>query len=277
MSLTATIRAAVDRAFAAAGDAQSTVTVRLGPTSAYDVAIDQMVITWDHEDVVQAIGYDEVEEDTPAEFRIRAFAVRGADLSVEAEQEGEIVDDDGLVWQIFLVEPDPTESIWILHCRNPQPDPLFVALPQVMGLFPLTAIVRAAVDQAFVAAGDVKRTVVVRMGPTSAYDVASDTMTTTWDHEDTLEAVGYAEVEEDTPAERRIRAYVVKGVDLSARAEQEGEIVDDGLIWQIFLVEPDPTDSAWILHCRNPQPVPLAEIYVGDSPLHVGDAQVLAA
>lgn len=117
-SIAATARAGVLAAFRAAGDAKTTIDVRMGPTSAYDASTDAQTVTWAQESAgLEAIGYsDKIErQNVDAEKRERSFLVKGTDITVDPSQAGEI-DEDGTTWQIYRVETDPTKSVWIFHC-----------------------------------------------------------------------------------------------------------------------------------------------------------------
>ena len=124
MGLTATAAAAAAAGFAAAGDALTSVTLQLNPsTGAVDPATDVAIITWGQNTAgIAALAYndqkigDKIGQQVLGEQRTRTFLVLGASVTVtDPDQEGQIVQ-GSTTWQIAGVETDPTSAIFIFHC-----------------------------------------------------------------------------------------------------------------------------------------------------------------
>jgi len=126
-AIRAQARKGVKAAFAAAGDAVVKCTLKLGPDSEYDPAADEMATTWAFSgENIEAIAYDDAEErpTMDPEVRRRCFLFQGESLGDYAgEQEGEITDEAGETWEVWMVERDPTAAVWIFYCRSPKPAP----------------------------------------------------------------------------------------------------------------------------------------------------------
>lgn len=124
-SIRATARKATRAAFAAAGDALISATLKLQPTvGAYDPATDTQPTTWGFNATLKALEFDDVEEkrDSNPEDRMRVFLFKGEDLvaagaELRGEQEGEIVV-DAAKWNVVKTETDPTGSVWMFYCRR---------------------------------------------------------------------------------------------------------------------------------------------------------------
>jgi hypothetical protein len=128
-SIRATARAAARKGFAAAGDALVRPTLRLLPVlGAYDPATDTTPTTWGFEQELDALEYDDVEEQAEGpEKRLRSFLFLGEFLVVggqpiRGEQEGEI-ELAGLIYAIKTTETDPTGTVWIFGCEQHRTTP----------------------------------------------------------------------------------------------------------------------------------------------------------
>jgi hypothetical protein len=126
MSIAAAAAKGALAAFDAAGDALTTVRVRLGPTDgAYNPLTDAVTRTWLQDTPnIRALGYDSKSERQEAamkpsdsgESRLRSFVVLGISITApDPNQTGEIVE-GSTTWQIARVETDPTKAVWIFHC-----------------------------------------------------------------------------------------------------------------------------------------------------------------
>lgn len=124
----------------------------------------------------------------------------------------------------------------------------------------LRATARKAARAAFVAAGDVLVDAVVKLGATVGdYDPATDTAPTTWAMEATIKVLPFDDAEEknDVAPEDRLKVFVTLGESLvdgsgaEIRGEQEGEIVVDGVKWNVVKTETDPTATVWLFYCRH--------------------------
>lgn len=99
-------------------------TIRLGGSSAVDPETESVTTTWAHHLTgIDLLGYsDENEREQAAnpERTLKTFAAKGADIPADAEatQSGEIVDDQGLVWQVYRVERDPAKGLFLFRCRR---------------------------------------------------------------------------------------------------------------------------------------------------------------
>ncbi len=115
MSISAQAAAGAAQAFAAAGDALTTATVRLVPTKgAYDPATDSTPITWEQDtDDVSCLAYDDVIEEAR---RVRSFIFLGTSITATNPGAGGIIIEGGVNHEIYAVESDPTKAIWIFHC-----------------------------------------------------------------------------------------------------------------------------------------------------------------
>jgi hypothetical protein len=123
-SIRATARAAARKGFAAAGDALVRPKLRLLPAlGPYDPATDTTPTTWGFEQELDAVEYDDVEEQADGpEIRLRSFLFLGEFLvkdgqPIRGQQDGEI-ELAGLVYSIKTTETDPTGTVWIFGCEQ---------------------------------------------------------------------------------------------------------------------------------------------------------------
>jgi hypothetical protein len=123
-SIRATARAAARKGFDAAGDALVRPTLRLLPVlGAYNPTTDTTPTTWGFEQELEALEYDDVEEQAEGpEKRLRSFLFLGENLvaggqPIRGEQEGEI-ELAGLIYAIKTTETDPTGTVWIFGCEQ---------------------------------------------------------------------------------------------------------------------------------------------------------------
>ena len=101
------------------------VTIRANPTTTVNPVTDTEVTVWGVSlSGIKTVAYaDQNERDSePAETNQRSFAVNAADLAPHSPaiftQTTEIQTPDGLVWQVYRVNPDPTGSLLIFYARR---------------------------------------------------------------------------------------------------------------------------------------------------------------
>ena len=104
-------------------DALPTVTLRIGPTTIPNPVTETEVTTW----AVTAANLRPVaytakseRENQPVETSLKSFAFNVADIPAGAnlDQKAEITDATATTWNAYRVEPDPTGSLVIFHCRR---------------------------------------------------------------------------------------------------------------------------------------------------------------
>ena len=126
-AIRARAKAGARAAFAAAGDAIANCTLQLEPVhGAYDPATDSISTTWGFEESMPCLAYDDTEERQGLDptRRRRAFLFLGEDMGdTKGSEEGRVTDSDGDIWEIWMVETDPTSAIWIFYGRAPKPVP----------------------------------------------------------------------------------------------------------------------------------------------------------
>lgn len=124
--------------------------------------------------------------------------------------------------------------------------------------------IKALARTAFLLAKDLGaqafETVTARINPTTSTDFSSDVESTTWEHEiSDLSALRFDEGSErdDLPVEANLKNFLIDVQDLPAglalaKLDQNGEIEDaDGVIWEIYKTEVDPTGSALTFYARR--------------------------
>lgn len=103
------------RAFKLSTSALKKIRVRMKPgPETFDVDADTSTRTWEFDEEISALVYDERDRevrDGPS-IEYKAFLILGVDLTVDGEEEGEIEYEDR-TWHISLAKTDPTKAIWI--------------------------------------------------------------------------------------------------------------------------------------------------------------------
>ena len=124
------IKALAANAFVLAKDlaaqAFEPITVRLNPTTSVAIAADVETTTWEHEiAVTKALRFDESDEKVAAlpKSRLKNFLVDMTDLPDglaldKVNEDSELEDGDGVIWEIFQAEVDPTGSSAIFYARK---------------------------------------------------------------------------------------------------------------------------------------------------------------
>lgn len=102
-------------------DAMPAVQIRLGPNSVTDPVTEQSVTTWQVEKQINPVAYKAKSERDkfPAEVNVKSFAFQISEFpaGTDIDQKGEIIE-DGLTWQVYTAEKDPTGSLAIFHAKR---------------------------------------------------------------------------------------------------------------------------------------------------------------
>lgn len=109
-----------------AAQAFEPVTVRINPTIVTDISADTETTTWEHEvSVEKALRFDEIDEKVGSlpEFRLKNFLVDVQDLPSglalgKINQNAELQDSDGVIWEVYQAEVDPTGSAATFFTRR---------------------------------------------------------------------------------------------------------------------------------------------------------------
>lgn len=125
----------------------------------------------------------------------------------------------------------------------------------------IPAIARRAAGIARTKALTALTTVIVRTGPTDAYNPTTDVTTTTWANQDTIPGLLYAvtleEIDGTDPEEinavitGRAKKLLLWYSDLSATPTQRSTVLIGSEVWEVKSVEPDPTEAIFILQLRR--------------------------
>jgi hypothetical protein len=109
-----------------AGQAFEPITLRINPTVSISIADDLESTTWEHEvSVAKALRFDESDERISSlpEFRLKNFLVDISDLPDglaldKINQNSEIVTADGVAWEVYQADVDPTGSAATFFTRR---------------------------------------------------------------------------------------------------------------------------------------------------------------
>ena len=124
----------------------------------------------------------------------------------------------------------------------------------------LNALASGAFKTALGIAPQAFRKATVRLGPTpGAYDPATDTTSgDSWAIEGTdIDALKYDDENqrEDQPLEAKMATFLVDINDLpgatDATLQQDGTVTENGVEWECYRAEIDPSKSIVQLHCRR--------------------------
>lgn len=123
----------------------------------------------------------------------------------------------------------------------------------------LTSIAQKAAAVAFKIAGDVKVSATLKVGPSSAYDTATDKSTVTWAHSFSLTDVLLYDREQkqgDTPEKSTVtmQKALIQAASITVRADQVKEtsiLVIGSEEWQVIDCAPDPSNAVLILQLQR--------------------------
>lgn len=96
------------------------VTIRLAPTYSRNLSQDTESTSWGVDTQITVLRFDD-EEKRPNQLtgNVKSFLVELADLpaGAEVEQDGQIEESNGNLWEIYNIETDPTRSIAVVKTR----------------------------------------------------------------------------------------------------------------------------------------------------------------
>ncbi len=122
----------------------------------------------------------------------------------------------------------------------------------------LSALVRQAFATAKALVPDALPEVTLRVNPTPSINPITDTSAPTWAITvANLTPVAFAakQEKENQPVEKNLRSFAFDraaiGHPISSLMDQTAEIDEQGVIWNVYRVESDPTGSLVILHASR--------------------------
>lgn len=104
-----------------------TVTARLDPTTTPDPINNTAGTVWAHTFTgIQALGFEDSDErkDRASKKKMKTWLLDRADIVAAAtaapnvlDQEGQVEDSSGTIWEAYRAEYDPTRSAILLYCE----------------------------------------------------------------------------------------------------------------------------------------------------------------
>lgn len=105
-------------------------------------------------------------------------------------------------------------------------------------------------------AGNAKVAITVKTGPTPVHDTVTDTTTTTWAHQDQVQALVYDPAKEETSdgtnGPQKVTKYaLIEGKDLTAEPTADTRVMHEGVEWIVAKIEADPVKASYTLTIRR--------------------------